>query len=86
LGRFERLLNKAFNSPQNLRFEEFCALIRYFDAKERKQRGSHRIFKRHEQPRFTQSVQNVDGMAKPYQIKQFIDKMLNLGLLKEEDL
>ena len=83
MGKLEKLLNKAQSSPQNLRFEEFCTLIKYFDAKLRKQPGSHRVFKREEKPRFTISVQDVNGMAKPYQVNQFINKLLELGLLKE---
>jgi predicted RNA binding protein YcfA (HicA-like mRNA interferase family) len=64
LGRFDKLLNKALSSPQNLRFEEFCSLIEYFGAKRRKTEGSHRIYKREKEPTFTQSVQDVGGKAK----------------------
>jgi hypothetical protein len=31
------------------------------------------------------SIQDVGGMAKPYQVKQFIDKLLELGLLEAEE-
>jgi len=84
LRRLDKLLNKALNSPQNLRFSEFCNLIQLFDAQLRKQKGSHRVYKRHDEPRFTISVQDVGGMAKPYQVKQFINILISLGLLKEK--
>lgn len=84
MARFEKLLNKALSSPQNLRFREFCKLIELFDAELRNTSGSHRVYKRDKKPSFTQSVQDVGGMAKPYQVRQFIDKLLNLDLLEEE--
>ncbi len=83
MGRLDKLLNKALNSPKNLRFREFCTLIEYFDAVLRKTSSSHRVYKRGEEPQFTISIQDVDGMAKPYQVNQFINKLLELGLLKE---
>jgi hypothetical protein len=56
-----------------------------FDAELRKTSGSHRVYKRAVEPSFTMTVQDVGGMAKPYQVKQFINILLKLGLLKEEE-
>lgn len=84
LGRLDKLLNKASSSPQNLRFREFCNLIELFNAELRKTSGGHCVYKRGKEPSFTISVQDVGGMAKPYQVKQFLNILSNLGLLKEE--
>jgi hypothetical protein len=85
LGRIDKLLNKALSSPKNLRFREFRTLIESYGAELRNTKGSHQIYKRAEEPSFTMSIQDVGGMAKPYQVKQFIDKLLELGLLEAEE-
>ena len=83
LGKFEKLLKKALTAPQNLKFREFCFLLEYFGMKLRNTKGSHYIYKRINSPRFTLSVQDSNGMAKPYQVKEFINKLSELGLIKE---
>lgn len=85
MGRLDKLLKKAQNSPQNLRFNEFCKLIELFGAELRKTSGSHSVYKRGKEPKFTISVQDVGGMAKPYQVKQFLNILSTIGLLKEEE-
>ena len=83
MGKFEKLLNKALTAPQNLKFREFCFLLEYFGLELRNTKGSHCIYKRINSPRFTLSVQDSNGMAKPYQVKEFIDKLSELGLIEE---
>ena len=82
MGKIEKLIEKAKKSPQNLKFGEFCRLLEYFDMECRKTPGSHRVYKRKKTPIFTLSIQNVKGMAKPYQIKQLFEKLQEFGLLK----
>jgi len=45
------------------------------------------VYKREALPRFTLSIQDDDGMAKPYQVKQLLDKVREHGLhdFGEED-
>ena len=83
MGKIEKLINKAKKSPQNLKFREFCSLLEYFDMECRNTSGSHRVYKRQKAPIFTLSIQDVNGMAKPYQIKQLFEKLQELGVLKE---
>lgn len=85
--KLDKLIQKAITSPQNLRFNELCTLCRHFGMKQRKKKGSHRIYKREEPPKFTVSIQDDDGKAKPYQVNQLLDKVRQHGLydFKEED-
>jgi hypothetical protein len=46
----------------------------------RKKKGSHRTYKRKLPPVFTLSIQDDDGMAKPYQVRQLLDKVRDHGL------
>jgi len=53
----------------------------------RKKRGSHRIYKREDPPKFSLSIQDDDGKAKPYQVKELLDKIAEYCLydFKEKD-
>ena len=87
MSKIEKLIETARVSPGSLRFRELCALCRHFGMKLRKTKGSHRVYKREDPPRFTLSVQDNDGLAKPYQVKQLLDKVRELSLhdFGEED-
>jgi hypothetical protein len=77
--RRERLFNKATTSPQNLTFDELCALAEEVGFVFRRRNGSHRIYKH---PIYGTMMNfqpdNRDkSKAKDYQIKQllaFIDE------------
>jgi hypothetical protein len=87
LSKLEKLLRKAVETPQNLLFREFCSLCTYFGMEKRGQSGSHVIYKRKATPKFALSLQDDDGKAKPYQVREFLEKIEELGLydFKEED-
>ena len=87
VSKIEKLIETAAASPHSLRFKELCALCRHFGMKLRKTKGSHRVYKRGDPPRFTLSIQDNDGMAEPYQVKQLLDKVREHGLhdFGEED-
>jgi hypothetical protein len=46
----------------------------------RGQSGSHVIYKRKVAPKFALSLQDDDGKAKPYQVREFLSKIEELGL------
>ena len=77
----QKLLEKALNSPHNLRFAEALKLAEAFGFRVARIRGSHYILKR---PGVAEllNFQNVAGKAKPYQIKQLIEivETYNLSL------
>ena len=74
-----KLLRKALASQANLRFEEACALARAFGFHQLRINGSHHIFARQNIAEFL-NLQDVNGKAKPYQVKQL------LGLVERYNL
>jgi len=80
LSKIERLIQKALTSPQNLRFAELQKLCSYFGMKLRNTDGSHFVYKRMEEPKFTISIQNDNGKAKEYQVRQLMSKVKELNL------
>ncbi len=76
MSRFEKILQKAKENPQSLRYNEFCTLCEHFKMKYRKgSGGSHRVYKRTEAPVFSMTIQNVDGFAVPYQVRQLLENV-----------
>ncbi|MDH5716913.1 MAG: type II toxin-antitoxin system HicA family toxin [Spirochaetia bacterium] len=67
----EKLLRKIINSQSNIRFEDFIKLIKEYGFIQSRVKGSHHIFK-HPEVEELINIQNAEGKAKPYQIKQFI--------------
>jgi len=76
-----KLLRKALDNPQGLRFAEALKLARAFGFQLDRISGSHHIFKRAGIPELV-NLQNVRGMAKPYQVRQLLKlvEMHNLTL------
>jgi hypothetical protein len=71
MSRKEKLLDKAKNNPQGLRFEEFETLLRLYDWIFDHQTGSHRIWYSTKKERL--SIQPTkNATAKAYQVKQFL--------------
>jgi predicted RNA binding protein YcfA (HicA-like mRNA interferase family) len=72
MGRCDKLLQKAKESPDSLRFEEICQLAECYHFQFKRQTGSHRIYNR---PGFktVMNFQNVGGKAKRYQVDQLLD-------------
>ena len=68
----QKLLEKAINSPQNLRFAEAIKLAGAFGFKLDRVRGSHHILKRADIPELL-NFQNVGGKVKPYQVRQMLE-------------
>ena len=66
-------------SPNNLRFGDLVTLIEAFGFQLARVSGSHHIF---EHPRVAElvNVQNRNGKAKAYQVRQFLD------LVEQHDL
>jgi len=83
MGRCDRLIRKARRSPGGLRFEEACRLARCLGFEQvRRTGGSHRVFKRPGAPGLI-NLQNRDGSAITYQVKQILALAEDLGLLKD---
>ena len=82
MGRCDKLVKKAQESPGNLRFAEACRLARCLGFEQvRKTGGSHRVFKKPES-RGLINLQNCNGEAIEYQVKQILALAGALGLLE----
>jgi predicted RNA binding protein YcfA (HicA-like mRNA interferase family) len=66
-----KLLQKALSSPQNLRFRDMVALVEAFGFRLSRVEGSHHIFV-HPEVQELINIQDVNGQAKPYQVRQFL--------------
>ena len=66
-----KLLDKALNSPSNLRFAEMVDLVEAFGFHLSRINGSHHIFV-HSAVRELINIQDVNGHVKPYQVRQFL--------------
>jgi predicted RNA binding protein YcfA (HicA-like mRNA interferase family) len=79
-----KLLQKALFSPQNVRFGEMVSLAEAFGFRLSRVKGSHHIFV-HPQVRELINLQDVDGKAKPYQIRQFLRLVERYNLTMEDE-
>jgi len=70
MGKQEKLLRQARNNPQGLSFDDFKTLLTRSQWVDDHQTGNHSIW--YSPKRFRLSIQNKNGMAKGYQVKQFL--------------
>ena len=79
-----KLLQKALSSPENVRFSEMVTLAEAFGFRLSRVKGSHHIFV-HPQVRELVNLQDVEGKAKPYQIRQFLRLVERYNLTMEDE-
>ncbi len=73
MSKQEKLLKQARNNPQGLSFDDFKTLLSRSQWVEDHQTGSHSIW--YFPIGFRLSIQNRNGMAKGYQVKQFLAQL-----------
>lgn len=86
MGRTSKLIEKILTgkSDNNIRFNEICSLLLKFGFKMRV-KGSHHIFFKEELNEII-NIQEIDGQAKSYQVKQIREIIINNKLeIQEED-
>ncbi|MGP0067200.1 MAG: type II toxin-antitoxin system HicA family toxin [Isosphaeraceae bacterium] len=74
-----KLFQKALNRPKNLSFQDLLKLAQAFGFELARINGSHHILV-HPDVDHPLNLQEVDGKAKPYQVRQLI------RLVEENDL
>lgn len=82
MARCTKLLEKATNSPKNLKFEDLCALAECYGWVFQRQCGSHHIYLHTDLGSGVGSMMNFqprDGQAKPTQVKQLLDAIEGLN-------
>lgn len=67
-----KLLRKIISSPKNIRFKELVEITEAFGFRLNRISGSHHIFPHEDIPEIV-NLQDTDGKAKPYQIRQLLN-------------
>jgi predicted RNA binding protein YcfA (HicA-like mRNA interferase family) len=77
----QKLLQRVLaGSTKNIAFGEIVALVEAFGFRLSRVTGSHHIFAHAEVPELV-NLQEVGGMAKPYQIRQFLKLVERYNLM-----
>ena len=79
------LITELKKNPKNIRFETLCKYAELFGFRFRGGKGSHRIYVRSGIKEML-NFQNVSGLAKPYQVKQFVKIVEKYNLIEEGDI
>lgn len=79
----EKLFQRIQNNQKNVRFSDFCKLMEYFGFELIRIRGSHHLYQHPDIDNVMNTQQKKDGLAKSYQVKQFLSlvKKHNLTLI-----
>ncbi len=82
-----KLLQRLQRTQANVAFADFVRLVEACGFVFDRQSGSHRIYKHRQHPDARLNLQPVDGEAKPYQIKQFLNlvEVYHLGLEADDE-
>jgi len=79
-----RLLRRLTQgSVQNVAFSDMVSMVQGFGFTLTRTSGSHHIFTKDDVPELV-NIQNVDGQAKPYQIRQFLRLVEKYNLTLQE--
>ncbi len=68
----QKLIQKLLAGSRNVRFSDVQSVVEAFGFRLARISGSHHIYIHPEVPAII-NLQEVDGKAKPYQIKQFLE-------------
>ncbi len=82
--RRRRLLQKLLSGSRNIRFAEAIACAEAFGFRLSRINGSHHIYVHVNVPELL-NLQNVNGQAKPYQVKQFLRLIERYNLQMEDE-
>lgn len=80
----KKLLKRILTTPTNVCFGEFTVLVKAFGFHWDRVAGSHHIYKHPSIPELL-SLQEYQGQAKPYQIRQFLRLVERYNLKLEND-
>lgn len=79
-----KILQKALQGSKNIRFSDMVRLVEAFGFRLSRVSGSHHIFV-HPDLAELLNLQEVDGKAKPYQIRQFLRLIERYNVSMEDD-
>lgn len=84
MAKLRKLWEKARNNPNGVRYEDICGLAAAFGFALKGGKGSHRVYTKAGVNGIL-NFQNVGGMAKPYQVRQFLKMVEEKKLTFMED-
>lgn len=79
----QKLLRQILNNQKNVKFNDFVTILESFGFRKARTDGSHNIFKNVSVNEII-NIQNVNGEAKAYQIRQFFSLVEKYNLKMEE--
>ena len=79
----KKLFKQICNNIKNVKFNDFTIILQAFGFFETRSDGSHFIYKNDDINEWI-NIQNKNGEAKPYQIKQFLSLIEKYNLEMEE--
>ena len=78
MSKIDQILARMKRHPSGIRFADLCKVCDHYFGKPRQNTGSHRIYKTPWQGNPRINIQNVNGKAKPYQVRQVISAIEKL--------
>ena len=79
-----KILEKVLASAANVAFADMCKLVEAFGFRLSRVKGSHHIFVHADVPELV-NLQEVQGKAKSYQVRQFLKLAEEYNLKLEDD-
>ena len=79
----KKLFQQILNNLKNVKYNDFVIILEAFGFNRTRGEGSHNIYK-NEAVKEIINIQNVNGEAKPYQIRQFFSIVETYNLKMEE--
>lgn len=78
MGKEEKILAQMISAPQNVRYDELLYICQRYFGPARQSGSSHAVFKTPWQGDPRVNIQNKNGRAKPYQVKQVLQAIQKL--------
>ncbi len=72
MGKLDKIIKAMSESPQNVRFSELLIVCEHYFGEARQKGTSHCVFKTPWQGDPRVNIQNSNGKAKPYQVRQVL--------------
>jgi hypothetical protein len=76
---------KMKNNPKGIRFKDLCLVCDTYFGEAKQKGSSHRIYKTPWQGDPRINIQNNNGMAKAYQVRQVIKAIERLEVQRDDD-
>jgi hypothetical protein len=72
VAKLDKIIQQMLTAPQNVRFSDLAHVCEHFFGAPRQEGTSHKVFKTPWAGDPRVNIQNKNGMAKPYQVKQVL--------------